>query len=209
MKAERAVKRITFDRTEASPGETLYVSVPKLNENEVLVPGSLALRFHLDLSGGHANNFLVQNVTRALVDKLVVKFAGIILQDMVGHDIYKILEDLFLSQEKRDGMIIEGIQSEDLCKIRSGAEDKKTSGVAAENKLNEIYGSKYRISLDHQILSDHGVFYPQALYNDLVFELTLAPASQVVKGSDTTKLKYKLTNIQLEYQMIRSKYVTV
>ena len=34
---------------------------------------------------------------------------------------------------------------------------------------------------------------------------TLAPASQVVKGSDTSKLKYKLTNIQLEYEMIRSK----
>ena len=59
MKAERAVKRITFDRTEASPGETLYVSVPKLKKNEVLVPGSLALRFDIDLSGGHANNFLV------------------------------------------------------------------------------------------------------------------------------------------------------
>ena len=44
MKADRAVKRITFERTEARPGETLYVSVPKLNENEVLVPGSLALR---------------------------------------------------------------------------------------------------------------------------------------------------------------------
>ena len=29
-------------------------------------------------------------------------------------------------------------------------------------------------------------------------------ASQVVKGSDPTKLKYKLTNIQLEYGMIRS-----
>jgi len=40
--------------------------------------------------------------------------------------------------------------------------------------------------------------------NDLVFEVTLAPASQVVKGSDPTKLKYKLTNIQLEYEMIRS-----
>ena len=38
-----------------------------------------------------------------------------------------------------------------------------------------------------------------------MFELTLAPGSQVVKGSDTTKLKYKLTNIQLEYEMIRSK----
>ena len=52
MKVERAVKRITFHSSEASPGETLYVSVPKLNENEVLVPGSLALLFDIDLSGG-------------------------------------------------------------------------------------------------------------------------------------------------------------
>ena len=53
-------------------------------------------------------------------------------------------------------------------------------------------------------MTDHGILYPQALYNDLVFEVTLAQASQVVKGSDPTKLKYKLTNIQLEYEMIRS-----
>ena len=33
--------------------------------------------------------------------------------------------------------------------------------------------------------------------------MNLAPASQVVKGSDPTKLKYKLTNIHLEYEMIR------
>ena len=71
-------------------------------------------------------------------------------------------------------------------------ETKKTSGVAAENKLNKVYGTKYRINFDHQILTDH------ALYNDLVFEATLASASEVVKGSDPTKLKYKLTNIQLE-----------
>ena len=53
-------------------------------------------------------------------------------------------------------------------------------------------------------MNDHGVFYPQALYTDLVFEVTLAPVSQVVKGSDPTKLKYKLTSIQLEYEMNRS-----
>jgi len=126
MKASRAVKRITFDRSEASPGETLYVHVPKLNENEVLVPGSLALRFDIDLSGGHGNNFLVQNVTRAFVSKLVVKFAGTIVQDMVGYDIFKILDDLFLLQEQRENMLLEGIQSEDLCKVRSNAGDKKT-----------------------------------------------------------------------------------
>jgi len=86
MKASRAVKRITLDRSEANPGETLYVHVRKLNENEVLVRGSLTLRFDIDLSGGHANNFPVQNVTRAFASKLVVKFAGTIVQDMVGYD---------------------------------------------------------------------------------------------------------------------------
>ena len=74
-----------------------------------------------------------------------------------------------------------------------------------ENTLNDVYGTKYRINLDHPILTDHGVFYTQALYNDLIFELTLAPASQVVIGSDTSKLVYKLENIQLEYEVIRSK----
>ena len=63
MKVERAVKRITFERNTTNPVETLYVSVPKLNDHEVIVPGSLALLFDIDLSGGHANNFLVQNVS--------------------------------------------------------------------------------------------------------------------------------------------------
>ena len=82
---------------------------------------------------------------------------------------------------------------------------KKTSGGMAENALNRVYSTKYQIGLDHQILSDHSVFYPQVLYNDLTFELTLAPALQVVRGSDTDKVKYKLKNIQIKYEMIRSK----
>ena len=205
MKAERTVKRITFNPSEANPGETLYVSVPKLSEHEVIVSGSLALVFNSNLSGGHANNYLVQNVSRALVDKLHVKFAATSVQDTDGYDIYKIFEDLFLSADERANMLSEGIQSVDLCKIRSGAGDKKTSGVDEENKLQSVYSNKYRINLDHPIPTDHGVFYPQALYNDLVFELTLAPAYQVVRGTDASKLVYKLENIQLEYETIRSK----
>ena len=158
MKAPRTVKRITFNPSEANPGETLYVHVPKLNENEVIVPNTLALIFDIDLSGGHANNFLVQNTSRALVEKLVVKFAGTVLDDTVGHGICKTFQDLFLPGEKRDNMVPEGIQNEDLCKIRSNSGDKKTSGADIENKLNEVHGSKYRINLDHQILTNHGVF---------------------------------------------------
>ena len=170
MKAERTVKRITFNPTEANPSNNLYVSVPKLNEEEVIVPGSLALLFNIDLTGGHANNYLVQNVSKALVDRFVVKYAGTTVQDTNGHDIYKIFEGLFLSTDKREEMILEGIQKDDLNKIRSNSGDKKTTGVDAKNKLESVYKNKYRINLDHQI------FYPQALYNDLTFELTLAQA---------------------------------
>ena len=69
MKVMLVVTWITFNPTEANPLSTLYVSVLKLNENKVLVPGSLPLRFDLDLARGHANNFLVKNVTQARFDK--------------------------------------------------------------------------------------------------------------------------------------------
>ena len=160
---------------------------------------------NLKVTGAHANNYLVQNVSQALVDKFIVKFASSIVQDTTSYGIYKTFEDLFRSRDERENMLREGIQSTDLNKIRSGAGDKKTSGVDEENALNAVYGIKYRINLDHPILTDHGVLYPQALYNDLVFELTLAAAHEVVKGSDGTKLRYKLENIQLEYEVIRSK----
>ena len=158
MKAERTVKCITFDCPTANPGETLYVSVSKRYEHEVNVPGSLALLFEIDLTGGHANNYLVQNVSRAPVEKLVVKFAGTTLQETVGYDIYKTFEDLFLFVDEHDNMVLDGIQSVDLCKIRLSAGDKKVSGVDAENKLNGVYKNNYRIRLDHQILTDEGVF---------------------------------------------------
>ena len=207
MKAERTVKRITFNPTEADPGNTLYVSVPKLHADEVIVPGTLCLLFDLDLkiTGGHANNYLVQNVSRALIDYFVVKYAGTTIQDTNGYDIYEIFKDLFLSVDERDEMLLEGIQSTKLNKIRSNAGDKATSGVDTEKAIESVYKNKYKIQLDHQILTDHGVFHPQALYNDLTFELTLAPGVQVVRGSDASKLVYKLKNIQLEYEVIRSK----
>lgn len=48
------------------------VPVPKLHEGVVLVPGSFAPKFNLIVSG-HANNNLVNNMARPLVDRLTVK----------------------------------------------------------------------------------------------------------------------------------------
>ena len=131
MQAERTVTRIAFNPSTANPGDILYVAVPKLAKDVVMVPGSLALVFDIDLTGGHANNYLVQNVSRALVSRLTVSFGGTPVQDTNGYDIYKTFEDLFLSVYERDEMLMEGIQSTKLCKIRSNAGDKPTSRVDA------------------------------------------------------------------------------
>ena len=124
---------------------------------------------------------------RTLVDKLVVKIAGRVLQETVGYDLFKIWEDLFLSKEEHD-RLLEGIEIEDLNQIRPGCGYKRNlrrrRGRSARSHLQE----KNRIRRDHQILTDQGVFYPQALYNDLTFEMTLAGAKHVVKGSNSNKL---------------------
>ena len=100
-----------FNATQAERTVTrdvLYVTVPKFAQDVVMVPGSLALVFDIDLTGGHANNYLVQNVSRALVSRLRVTFGGELVQDTNGYDIYKIFDDLFLSIYERDEMLMRG-----------------------------------------------------------------------------------------------------
>ena len=68
---------------------------------------------------------IVNNVSRAPVDRLTVKFAGEIAQDTDRFDLFKLCEDLFLTENERTSMFREGIQSDDLSKISCSAEDRK------------------------------------------------------------------------------------
>ena len=66
LKAESTLHRITLNPLSANPGETLYLYIPKLSENKVIVPRSVSLRFDLILEG-HANNTVVNNVIRKIL----------------------------------------------------------------------------------------------------------------------------------------------
>ena len=46
----------------------------------------------------------MNNVARTLVDRLTVKFAGEIMQDTDGYDLFKLYEDLFLTENERASM---------------------------------------------------------------------------------------------------------
>ena len=79
IKVRSTLNRITLTPSEASPNETLYVDIPKLAENIVLVPGSVYLTFDLNVTG-HADNTLVNNAGRNLVKRQRVLFGGEVLQ---------------------------------------------------------------------------------------------------------------------------------
>ena len=167
---EKCLVRITLNPSSINPGETLYVNIPKLAEGIVIVPNSVVLVFNLSVAG-HANNILVNNVGRNLVTSFKVKFGGEILQDTQIYDLLQTYNDLFLTKEEREDRLKQGISSVNMRKIRTNAGDKVTTD-AGEVALAAVHNTKYRIPLDHPILNDHGVFYPKALPNLLLFELT-------------------------------------
>ena len=183
LKAESTLHRITLNPSSANPGETLYLYIPKLSENKVIVQRSVSLRFDLNVQG-HAKNTVVNNVARNLVSQFKVKFASETLQDTTRYDLIKTYEDLFTY---RDNKPRQGISSENR-KLRTNAGDKDDSNTK-EVTLANIHDTKYCIPIDHPILDAHGVFHPWALSDQLCFEITFAPVNNVVIYSDkTTKL---------------------
>ena len=108
LKANSTLNRITRSPSNANPGETLYIEIPKLSENMVIVPGSVFLLFDLTLSG-HENNTVVNNLGRSLVKSQRVIFGGESLQDTMNYDLFQTYHDLFLPKEERENMLRHGI----------------------------------------------------------------------------------------------------
>ena len=206
LKSERTVYRTTFSPSTAKAGEVLYVEVPKLYENNVMVPESLGLLFNLEVAKGHINNSIVQNLARNLVCNLRITLGGTTIQDIGRYDLFKTYQDLYMSKEQRDNRLFEGISDLAFRKHRTYAGDKSTD--VGDLALLSIYNKMFRIPLNCEILDSHGVFYPRGLNQELKIELTLANDSNIVITSDTTKnYKYQLNDIQLEYTVLNSEFL--
>ena len=118
LKANSTLHRITLTPSNANPGETLYIEIPKLTDNMVIVPGSVFLVFNLAISG-HENNTVVNNISRNLVKRQRVVFGGETLQDTMNYDLFQTYHDLFLPKEERENMLRHGISSENMRKLRT------------------------------------------------------------------------------------------
>ena len=206
LKADSTLHRTTFTPSSANPGEILYVNIPKLSGNNVIVPNSVRLAFNIEV-GGHADNTLVNNLGRNLVSNFKVVLGGETLQDTKRYDLFSTYHDLFLPKDERTRRLRQGISGENMRRLRSGATDASSSN-ASQVALGKIYSKRYHIPINHPILDDHGVFRPSSLRETLSFEIELAPVLDIVVSSDvSTEPTYTLKNIELEYQCISNDFL--
>ena len=168
------------------------------------------LSFNIELTSTiDANRTLVSNISRAIIKKLAVKFEGNEIMSVDDYDVLACYRDLWKTKSEKRNAIHQGIISTDGCmenciKLRINAGDKNASNTQ-DKAIADVYGSKFIIPLDFEMLDSAGPYYQAGLGNRLCYELTFNDYNRVTKpGVSSPKVpdaKYKITDISLEYEI--------
>ncbi|CAB4012483.1 Hypothetical predicted protein [Paramuricea clavata] len=205
IKGLRTRSVVTFNPTTISPGEELYINIPKLKPDSCLVPGSLALLF--DFKNSNTKSRFNNNLAKLIAKRLQVKVAGETAYDCSGESLYEIYKDLWLTQGDRNKMTEQGLASENLRKLISGDDSGVKVGDAnkvADALLHSVYGSKLRKPID-KIIADHGLYTPFSMNNNPMYILTLPQSDEIMTAQGgEAKGNYKLDNLELEYETIEN-----
>ena len=83
------------------------------------------------------------------------------------------------------------------------AGDKNASN-AQDMAIADVYGNKFIIPLDFEMLDSAAPYYQAGLGNRLCYELTFSDHNRVIKSAVSPKVpdaKYKITDISLQYEI--------
>ena len=168
------------------------------------------LSFNIELiSTIDANRTLMNNIGRAIVKKLAVKFEGNEIMSEDDFDVFACYQDLWKTKSEKRNAIQQGIISTDGCtenciKLKINAGDKNASN-AQDKAISDAYRNKFRIPLDFEMLDSAAPYYQAGLGNRLCYEITFNDYNRLTKsGVSSPKVpdaKYKITDISLEYEI--------
>ena len=196
---------VTFNPNKASPGEEIYIDIPKLKPDACLVPDSLHLQF--DFKNANTKSWFLNNLSKLLCERLVVKLAGEVVYDNTGESVLSVYRDLWKTSSKRDDMVEYGIAGENLRKLISKDDTGETSGntsKVSDELMYNVHGTKQRIKLG-KILEDHGLYSPRDMTNNLQYIITLPKATDImVAQSGESVGGYTLENLELEYETVEN-----
>ena len=121
---------------------------------------------------------LVNNVGRAIIKKLAVKFEGNEIMSVDDFDLFACYRDLWKTASEKKNAIRQGIMSNDGCtinciKLRINAADKST-GNAKDKAIADAYRNKFGIPLDFEMLDSAAPYYQVGLGNRLSYKITIS-----------------------------------
>ena len=149
----------------------------------------------------------MNNIGRAIVKKLAVKFEGYEILSVDDSDIFACYRDLWNTKsEKRDatrqGIISSGGCTNNSVKMRKNASDKSAS-KGQSNAIADTYRNKFIIPLDFEMLDSALPFYQARLGNRLCYDITFNDYNRVIKSAVASSYaKYEISNISLEYEIV-------
>ena len=150
------------------------------------------------------NRTLVKNLGRNIIRKLVVKLEG---NETISIDDYNILYscyDCWKCTTERLNAVFQGIveadsQTENAIKHRINAGDKAND--AKDQTVASIYNNRFCIPLDFEFLESSLPLYQYGLGSRLIYELTFADYSDVIKATNPDAT-YTISNISIEFDTI-------
>ena len=167
-------------------GELLTIRFPDLKENQVIIPSTTKLTFNISLAGTDVNRTLVGNLGRNASRKLVVKLEGNEIISIDDYDVLYSYYDCWKCKTERLNAVFQGTveadgQTEGAIKHRINAGDKTNN--AKDQTVASIYDNHFSIPLDFEILESSLPLYQYGLGSRLMYELTFADYSDVIKAN--------------------------
>ena len=103
IKGTRQKVIVTHNPSEIDQNQELLVRFPNLGSDDVIIPGTANLSFNIELTSTvDANRTLVNNISRAIIKKLDVKFEGNEIMSVDDYDVLHAIEIYRKQSQKRE-----------------------------------------------------------------------------------------------------------
>lgn len=204
VKGRRQSVTITHNPTTIDQKQKVVLRFQDLAKEDVIVPGTVRLAFTISLRSTDANRTLVQNLGRAIVNKIVIKISGNDVMSIDNSDMYHCYMDLWKTAQERKNAQYQGIDTSanrNVTKLRIGSADGNAE-VAEDSAIAGAFGNRYYIPLDFELLESHMPFYQAALGGSLEYILTFNDYNRVIRATGDDKANYTIENISLEFDKV-------
>ena len=160
--------------------QDLEVRIPNLGADDVIIPSSLELSFDIDLTSTANTRHVVNNMCKAIITKLDIKYEGNEIQSIQNFNIFQIYKDRWISKHDQSLLVPQGLDAEgNINKVRVGANGAAAAADAKENAVAAAYSKNFSIPIGSYF--ELTKYLPTVMINDrLSFILRFAPYGDII-----------------------------